>query len=385
MMHSVHGTNHKIKVRPPSPITLQLNLYRTDDRCPHNFDMIYKSPSEYISHVLWILNAPKTSRTEWYHTSHLRAACSEGERAYALTHNMCTNCCNIMLSQQSLATIVSEFQRSGSSDTLGEPSRNGWPMHLAPRFCLHLALIESLVHHPQMSRLMVKQTPITKRQFRSMDGTGNMIVMSAHFITVQAANIEKIKMFDPDQRRMYLCKLRTFAVFICGSMRYWGEYDYLFFTKQFIVRMHTIAKKLERIQFRERIEQDHKEAIISTLSKIIGGIGVFCERIWKRTDIPFLGDGNYKSVLNLMILIRRFVHETGYQINREGDIAKRAAKRQLICCWNKCYRMEREIGRAMQMCSGCKMTYYCSRKCQKKAWKCDHRDICQKLSKLYFL
>ena len=327
-----------------------------------------------------------------YYASHLKEAYSP-KRVNTLTHNMCTNCCNIILSQLSPVKMVREFLHSlmqfarGQKDNFSESPFfiiNRWGfLSLYSIVFLNLTLIVSLLHHPQMSRLMVKQDPMTESQYKTKNRGNNVIVLFARWMKMYADDMEVFKKYQPDQRRFYLSKLRTFTEFICGSMKYWGKYHYFFFGNELVVPMHAITKKVEHIQFRERIDQDDKEAIISTMNKIIGGIGDFFQ-IRKRTHMYFVGDFD-KAALDKFNLIRRIVHETGYQINREGDIAKKAAKRQLICCWYKCHRMERDLDRAMRMCSACKMAYYCSQKCQKKAWKYDHRDICPKLPKLYNL
>ena len=59
--------------------------------------------------------------------------------------------------------------------------------------------------------------------------------------------------------------------------------------------------------------------------------------------------------------------------------SRRIQKYLLQCGHDGCGSEE-----GLKMCSGCKMSYYCSRSCQKRAW-IRHKPQCQKLSKRYSL
>merc|ERR1712129_563461 len=63
--------------------------------------------------------------------------------------------------------------------------------------------------------------------------------------------------------------------------------------------------------------------------------------------------------------------------SREELIAK--MNENARCCWYKCCKKSGDIGIPFKVCSGCAMSYYCSRTCQKKAWKYGHKDHCKKL------
>merc|ERR1712062_917268 len=54
------------------------------------------------------------------------------------------------------------------------------------------------------------------------------------------------------------------------------------------------------------------------------------------------------------------------------------------CGWNECQKRGPYIGlTGFKVCGRCKMAYYCSRTCQKKAWNSGHRDQCTILVKYY--
>ena len=46
------------------------------------------------------------------------------------------------------------------------------------------------------------------------------------------------------------------------------------------------------------------------------------------------------------------------------------------CGWHECGKTA-DRGKCFKLCSQCKMTYYCSRSCQKRAWNHQHRLICE--------
>ena len=66
-------------------------------------------------------------------------------------------------------------------------------------------------------------------------------------------------------------------------------------------------------------------------------------------------------------------------------IAIKSDKRELLSCSSMdCSKLEKDSGRRFKLCAGCKMTHYCCRLCQKRAWP-QHKTNCQKLSRMYAL
>ena len=51
------------------------------------------------------------------------------------------------------------------------------------------------------------------------------------------------------------------------------------------------------------------------------------------------------------------------------------------CTYNKCKKIQSfKNNIRMKMCKGCKLAYYCSRKCHKNDWNSKHRYECSRLS-----
>ena len=55
------------------------------------------------------------------------------------------------------------------------------------------------------------------------------------------------------------------------------------------------------------------------------------------------------------------------------------------CGYYGCHSTEESSSRPFKICSGCKIVYFCSRRCQKKAWKIGHRQTCEALRLKYCL
>ena len=54
----------------------------------------------------------------------------------------------------------------------------------------------------------------------------------------------------------------------------------------------------------------------------------------------------------------------------------------LRCSSEQCNKFQKYIEDPFKLCGGCKMTYYCSRSCQKRAWP-QHKSYCMTLRRLY--
>jgi hypothetical protein len=89
------------------------------------------------------------------------------------------------------------------------------------------------------------------------------------------------------------------------------------------------------------------------------------------------------SDMRQMISEHRITHLPVPQANREK--LTRIINLYIVyplCQRIGCHRTRAESSQHMRACSGCRFTFYCSRRCQKQAWAYDypgHRDICSAL------
>lgn len=54
---------------------------------------------------------------------------------------------------------------------------------------------------------------------------------------------------------------------------------------------------------------------------------------------------------------------------------RKESRLRLCCSWAGCRMIQRELSEQLRVCGGCKMAYYCSRSCQKRAWP-GHKATC---------
>ena len=61
----------------------------------------------------------------------------------------------------------------------------------------------------------------------------------------------------------------------------------------------------------------------------------------------------------------------------------RAGLKQVVLCSSKqCDKWQKDSENQFKLCGGCKLTYYCCRSCQKRAWP-QHKSNCMTLRRLY--
>merc|ERR1712087_1092733 len=84
----------------------------------------------------------------------------------------------------------------------------------------------------------------------------------------------------------------------------------------------------------------------------------------------------------------QIVHVSEYCYSRWDDVCcyakeyrraiKRSQREDLSCFAPKCMVLESDTFSRFKLCSGCKMAYYCCRRCQKNAWPL-HKIVCNRL------
>ena len=93
-----------------------------------------------------------------------------------------------------------------------------------------------LTNHPRMTRLSVKGCPISKHKYVS----GGINTKNNSIAWIMENMIERFNyngsLSDYDFQRLKLSLLADYARFIYVSMRYWNDYYYLFFAKNFMIQ-----------------------------------------------------------------------------------------------------------------------------------------------------
>ena len=132
--------------------------------------------------------------------------------------------------------------------------------------------------------------------------------------------------------------------------------------------------------FKEELEDEHEVALATR----------------RFEDIPLLMQFvllqiHYKLKSKRLHAIHRQVKRCPYL--GKARVAEHAHKRRMsmrnsllldlretvTCGYEGCSTKQDVSKRIFKICSGCKIAYYCSSKCQKKAWKAHHRQTCSAL------
>ena len=76
-----------------------------------------------------------------------------------------------------------------------------------------------------------------------------------------------------------------------------------------------------------------------------------------------------------------------YFIGQNDDVRRSVASdlRASVTCANHGCCVKQSDSAPFKICSGCKIAYFCSKRCQKEAWTAHHRQICKILTRKYSL
>eukprot|EP01084_Bolivina_argentea_P086769 156799_1 len=374
----------QIEYAPTHPSSDRLLITRENgmNSCAHVF---YPSSSTFIDHILWVLH-PASIESKFYE-QHLHVFMCN-----SLMVNICTNCSNIMLSKVSFSdilTLYSVWSRFPVTYT-HMVSNNGVPGRIP---LLNSQLYASLFQHPKIYRLLVKSCPLTKKTYyfgeslrehnkniknniekrevyvHNFDFLIDVMFDTLH--RVSGSNLQK--QCDDVQFNNDLYTIMLYLGNIRVSMKYWTKYHYLFLVKHCFGDMGTLGQKLQTSQ----IKLNHSQMAIK---KFIGFI-------YDKVIFVLMKHHNLINDKNICDFIQKHVKINGYFDVETRKKTRSRTKHILMgwvnCAWSKCCKMNSEINDSLKVCVGCKMTYYCSKKCQKKGWKYGHRNICCKLSKQY--
>eukprot|EP01084_Bolivina_argentea_P259471 437811_1 len=89
----------------------------------------------------------------------------------------------------------------------------------------------------------------------------------------------------------------------------------------------------------------------------------------KKTHIFGIIDISPKLITRMNIVWKAYKTNMG-----DPDVEARM-KQKPICGFIRCTNSQNN-NQKFKLCSGCKMTYYCSKSCQKRSWNIRHRTEC---------
>ena len=343
------------KFKPPPNLARLILLCKKIDinECPHN---IYPSQSAHINHILWFLYSDRSLDITSMHRH-----CSV--LMPVINAKMCINCINLILSTVHFSDIIRlNWMDPCFDDAITTDFRD--------------RLWCNLMRHPKSHRIFAKSFPVSKDRFElslSMGKDGDCAASEFFLVclTLMGTILENETLYQ-EQRTMFM---RT----LCLSVNHWSKYQLLFFINHLYWQLTRMMN-----EYRER-----KPSFPAKYNPIRAFGSRFHELIcWRAT--------RYGRRYGMDTLRRNIQdHDTLpgiYDRARDTRLALRRGDTQYVvvnfvkCGCSGCARRGGQYGKgkiAMKVCRQCKMTYYCSRKCQKRDWKHMHRQRCSILREYY--
>eukprot|EP01083_Nonionella_stella_P134275 408634_1 len=373
-----------LKVLALSRLKQTSNIYDAYG-CTHLF---YGSPEQFVHHILWLLH-PKSSQ-------HPLIGKLISNMSYLTTlTNMCTNCVNSLLFTVRFIDVINLYSIQYRELQQATPTHN--LLHIIRNLYLNV------FSQPKMYRIMMKACSLNKRSYLAGEKISAMYKQMGtegqshdfdylcdvfiselhqhHSFTTRDSSINDYAL-DNQMKRQFVF-IRTLYL----SMKYWNKYHLLFFLKHYLMDLEQAWHDLWRVAHLLK-QNHHGNSDTATLQHIhditiiIGSVVAFvCEKAQK-LRCKDIGDVDVQQTILKYLNLNRN-KET---VKKRKDMRK-FMKNGLLsfawCNWYRCNKRQREMEETLKLCKRCKMAYYCSRRCQKKAWKYHHRNACVKLQEYY--
>eukprot|EP01084_Bolivina_argentea_P047336 87210_1 len=294
-------------------------------RCAHHF---YSSSVQYVKHISSALQQNAKHKDEVKHQ------CQE---LLKIKRRLCTNCINLLLSEIPYTDIINISIDTDTSEIIQ----------------LRKFLVWSIFAHRKSYRLIVKCL-----RFETLDfGYLCDIVLDGwkHLCTKYTLSwVEVIDMF-----------------FL--STKYWTKCHLIYFVNNNFV-----------YKFRDRFQ---KSIVKLGMDSIV--VSETCAYIFTYIQYKILEWPNKFRNMIYNLRIRNILNFPTYCTKKEILKRRKRVKKKFCfieCGSVKCNKSTDSIHmkvKSFKVCGGCKMSYYCSKSCQKKDWNGGHSIVCKKLKRHY--
>ena len=393
---------------PPSPSSDILLTRRNANNsygCGH---VLYKSPDQFIDHILWFLHPKSLHLPYEMKMKHSYYLCFQS------ILNMCSHCVNIMLCKVHLLDIINLYSISCREHILNGSMIDCYAETVRD-------LLRRIMCHPKMHRIIISACSLSKEDYilgerrhsirlplrppgftyvHDWDYLCEFIVgelsrckVGNHPATpflMEKWNDEEIRINAQNQYHRKMVFLRTLWL----SFKYWSEYQMLFFIHYYLCRMNILWTELM-----DKTECEPGGIVTEEENPYFGNLvtllSAFLEMICKNAmrmgmaklkdqeivdTICKFADQNFECTDSNGNSVRLYETELQYQRQHKTHL-----KNIAVCGWTKCGKEGIQIDGDLKVCKQCRMEYYCSRRCQKKAWKYEHRTRCKTLQTFYSL
>ena len=307
--------------------------------CPHIY---YSSDQMFVDHLIWFTTQDAMSEN----------FCDHQEVLSILLKRfiLCDHCRNSMLSsyalleQLSVPNLKCRMERTCCINYNVE--------------CIRFLLYSRLVDHPQSPRIIMKICKNSVTAFQSM-----------------CEAVADILYWDrcSEQSRI----LKEYADIVCLTVKYWSRDQLRYFLEShfnvidraIVPEMRWLARNLKSSmnEFNSNVKDP-----VGTLSFLLFEV-IAISNLMGLHGVPQMVGSSIK-------LLDKSKSKQSSEINRET--MKGVVKDRSVCSYEECEKLDNE--EQFKLCGGCKLTYYCCRSCQKRAWP-QHKVHCKTLCSLYAL
>eukprot|EP01084_Bolivina_argentea_P259550 437962_1 len=324
------------------------------EQCPH---YKYSSSHNFVDHLLVLLNAEVKAFDECTTTAN-------GDLLFWLLAekgDICIDCCNILLSAIHFNTFIRDYIIPNLS--FAEPSEDDKYFGLFNLAKFSFWFICDQV--PKVHKIIWKCMKLNKETY------------------IKGEQLIKTNNLNQQERKIYahvfhfICTIAVsgesshFSHFrnVFLSIKYWNVYQIIFFINHHYIDLFKFIIGSSNA--------DPKEAHLPTV--------MLCTISNKYHKLP----ERYVSLIDENLQDMIFINIDEIKMYKEYRAKLRSDMR--VCGFCEIVEGSGEDNVTGQkkskykICKQCKMTYYCSRNCQKKSWNKRHREVCEKLLQMYCL
>ena len=289
--------------------------------CPH---LYYPSIELFLYHLAWFWNQRKKHDDHYLVLSTLLRH-----------HSLCGCCRNMLISCPKILLDLCSTQRMVKIMQI-----TGWPQ-------VHYSLYLRLLDHGKLPKIMMRMCRKSMSTFQSM-----------------CASLKSIFQQFIKCGQEWIVLHFAYSCFVFLTVKYWNKDQLMYFVKN---HSRNIIKLIEPLlpRMKMRVTRGHS-MWYNSIAAII--------RVINRVNVKSQRDGI--TGIRTPTLMNIFMR------GKLKNFMRRNPGRQVVCYSIQCWKKQKDNENQFKLCGGCKLTYYCCRSCQKRAWP-QHKSNCMTLRRLY--